>query len=101
MNAHPLKWRLILTLALASAATAVLAQPESAPRTDRFGDPLPAGALMRLGTIRLRARASAVAFTADGKTILTATGAHGMTRWDAATGRPREEFALPGAPGMS
>jgi WD40 repeat protein len=101
MNLHLWILRLILILGLASTGTAAQAQSEVALRTDRFGDPLPTGALMRLGTTRLRARASAVAFTADGKTILTATGAHGLARWDAATGRLREEIALPGAVGMS
>ncbi len=89
-----LLFRLLLALGLASLPASARAQP--APRTDRFGDPLPAGAILRLGTTRLRATASAVAFASDGKTILTTTGAYTLARWDAATGRLREEIELPG-----
>jgi WD40 repeat protein len=51
------------------------ARPESgqAPRTDRYGDPLPHGVLARLGTIRLRppAELGGAAFTPDGKIIVS------------------------------
>jgi WD40 repeat protein len=54
---------------------------------DRYGDPLPDGAVLRLGTSRLRhARAYDVAFTADGK--LASFGADSAVRvWDPTTGR--------------
>ncbi len=57
-------------------------------RVDRLGDPLPPGAIMRLGTARLRqpAGVTAIAFTADGKHLVSA-GNHAIRVWDAATGK--------------
>ena len=55
--------------------------------TDRLGDPLPDGALLRLGTTRLRhANVLSLAFAADGK--LTSFGQDYIVKvWDAGTGR--------------
>jgi WD40 repeat protein len=68
-------------------------KPEPADRkpsaVDAFGDPLPPGALARLGTIRWRhgARASVLAYASGGKEIVT-TGPDGVVRvWDATSGK--------------
>jgi WD40 repeat protein len=72
------------SLLLLSAAVAH-AEP---PRLDRYGDPLPDGALVRLGSKRLRHNGGVwcVLFTPDGRTIFS-TGPYDTVRcWDANTG---------------
>src|SRR5205807_2482360 len=51
-------------------------------KKDYYGDPLPPGALARMGTVQLRQPYADVRFSADGKT-LTAAGGDGMIGyWD-------------------
>jgi RNA polymerase sigma factor (sigma-70 family) len=63
-------------------------------RTDRFGDPLPPGALVRLGTVRLRHMTGmhSLAFTRDGKGLITAGQRDPARLWDTATGRMLRQF---------
>lgn len=66
-------------------------------RVDRYGDPLPAGAIARLGTTRLRPGTNQVtcAYSPDGK--LLATGEEDTVRlWELASGKEIRSFALPG-----
>ncbi len=64
------------------------------PRRDRFGDPLPPGAVARLGTVNAHPNASAVHFTADGRTVVT-TGKGVVRHWDAESGRVRRVIVRP------
>ena len=68
------------------------AKPET--RMDALGDPLPAGAIARLGTLRLRHGGNIVLlrFTPDGK-HLVAQGNDGVRVWDAATGKELRHLA--------
>src|SRR5262249_34027411 len=61
-----------------------------APRTDRHGDPLPQGAVARLGTWRMRHRGpvSCLVLSPEGKQLVSGGSADHLVRiWDAATGR--------------
>jgi hypothetical protein len=61
-----------------------------APKLDRHGDPLPAGAVARFGTVRLRhgANVQAMAFTHDAKLLCTVSSSDESVRlWDTTTGK--------------
>ena len=68
---------------------------ERAVAKDIYGDPLPPGAVIRLGTIRLRAMGANLAWTLDGKTLVGVSGGSFLTFWDAASGRLKETRILP------
>lgn len=61
--------------------------PAAQARTDQYGDPLPLGAIARIGTERFRGWSTlwSVAFSPDGSSII-AVG-QGVYFWDARTGR--------------
>src|SRR5271154_5960381 len=82
--------RTLLLLALAidlflQAPTAIHAEEETPVRLDRFGDPLPPGVLVRLGTVRFN-RCDCAAYSPDGKIIVTGDR-DGTHVWEAATGK--------------
>ncbi|MHC4474256.1 MAG: hypothetical protein ACYTEL_01340 [Planctomycetota bacterium] len=58
-------------------------------RIDSYGDPLPAGAVGRLGTCRLRhqGRAIAVIYSPDGRTIVSGGDDRAVVVWEADSGR--------------
>jgi RNA polymerase sigma factor (sigma-70 family) len=68
--------------------------PKNDRATDFYGDPLPDGAVMRLGTTRLRHGdlVHSVRFFADGKSIASAD-TNGIHIWDAATGKRLRSFS--------
>jgi WD40 repeat protein len=70
---------------------------------DLYGDPLPTGALVRLGTVRFRhdGRMLAVAYAADGKTLVTASEDQAVRRWDSVTGQELKRFPARGFAALS
>jgi RNA polymerase sigma factor (sigma-70 family) len=90
------------------AAPAALAlQPPPAP-VDQHGDPLPAGALARLGTVRWRhgGLVDFVAFLPEGNQVLSAGEDRAIRLWDFATGKEIRHFGPctpppPGADGFT
>jgi WD40 repeat protein len=64
-------------------------------RTDCHGDPLPEGAVSRLGTVRLNhgAGLNSLYFLPDGKTIVS-EGRGVLCRWDAVTGKELARFPM-------
>jgi WD40 repeat protein len=72
------------------------ASPPAAPtRLDFNGDPLPLGAMARIGTVRFRhgANVRQVAFTPDSKTLYTTCyGEKVVHAWSVADGREKRQF---------
>jgi RNA polymerase sigma factor (sigma-70 family) len=74
-----------------AAAPAPPGQADDEGVVDRYGDPLPPGAVSRLGTMRFRFQAVGSAFLPDGKAVVSAVqGA--IQFWDPRTGRLLREF---------
>jgi WD40 repeat protein len=86
--------RFALGLLSWTLAVSVSADDKPPTRIDAFGDPLPLEAVARLGTVRFRHASYifGIAFTPDGKAIISA-GWDGVRVWDAATGLPLRKFA--------
>src|SRR5262245_40531836 len=81
---------------LAAAPFAIAADP---PRTDRYGDPLPEGAVARIGSARLRHGGlfivDALAFSPDGKSLVSGDRDRGLCIWDVASGKRIRRFEGP------
>ncbi len=61
---------------------------------DLYGDPLPERAIARLGTVRLQQQnyLLGVAFTPDGKSLVSSGWGPAVRFWDAKTGKPQRSF---------
>ncbi len=81
---------LVLALVLLAGNPA----PAQEPRKDQYGDPLPPGAIARLGTVRLRSHHNInhVALSPDGKLLATWGGDSPIQVWDGVTGQLRREI---------
>jgi RNA polymerase sigma factor (sigma-70 family) len=83
--------------AVVGARQASPAKKDAPGPTDAFGEPLPQGALARLGTVRFRDLAypmAQLAYGAGGK-VLIAGGQGLISVWDAENGRPSYQLAAP------
>lgn len=73
------------------------ASEEKPQRTDKHGDPLPEGAVTRIGTLRFRqggGKINRLLLTPDGSTLISKSfyGERAVCVWDAATGRLLRQF---------
>jgi WD40 repeat protein len=98
------KW-LALRLGVAVLGVAVLGAVQAqegakSAATDRNGDPLPAGALARLGSLRWRHAEPIlfVAFAQEGKAVLTGGQDQVFRLWNRATGAEIRHFTIPSNP---
>src|SRR5262245_16220876 len=87
--------RLAVLLGIA-LATGVAAQ--DMPPADAHGDPLPPGALLRLGTIRWRAEGTIAltAFLPQERALLTISQQYVAQVWDLASGKAIRRFDIGG-----
>lgn len=97
-----LRGRVLVLLALLLGPAGGSARPAEkgpAPRLDRYGDPLPDGAVARLGSVKFRhaGLTSDYVFLDGGKTVLTAGSDRVLRCWDVGTGRQVRGTQLQGA----
>jgi len=99
---------LIMSIGVGFLATLAAAEPAAQPaRLDRYGDPMPEGAIARLGTIRLRHTdyLADVVYCPDGKTVASigdyslygdttpaSTSRHVIHFWDPVSGKEQRRL---------
>ena len=85
-----------------SVPVALPEAPAPRPTTDLYGDPLPPGAVARLGSLRLRHYGLTDFFIRPDSRTARTVGRDGYLRtWDLATGRQTEAHALQGEHGKA
>jgi WD40 repeat protein len=92
-----LRWQVAALLVAATFLVEVPSQENGTARLDSYGDPLPPGALARLGTTRWRLgeRNAAVAFTRAGKVLLVSGRSDGtVVLWDVASRKQQGVFSF-------
>jgi WD40 repeat protein len=93
MTGSIIKLRLVASsvglIALISVDAGIGVSSAGAQGLDRYGDPLPSGAVLRLGTIRFRVEAyvSSVAVSRDSKWVAAGDSAGLVYLWEASSGR--------------
>jgi len=84
-----------VAVALLGALSEADAVAQAKKRVDLYGDPLPDGAALRLGTIRLRANGTLLALSPDGRTLIGVRAGKYVSNWDVETGKLKETRELP------
>jgi WD40 repeat protein len=95
---HAMVFVFVLLAVLPGPSTQETEPAKRARRLDRYGDPLPVGALARLGTTRLRPGSPYFAWevSPDGRTV--ATGEEGVVRlFDLRSGKEKHVITVPEA----
>ena len=84
----------LLRMLFLAFAFGAAAQAQMPPRLDRYGDPLPEGARVRLGTDRYQGNhaVSSVVFAPDGKLLASGNWDMAIRVWDTASYRERQRF---------
>ncbi len=94
----PLSAFLVLAVCASAGPGAPAPPTESPAGRDLYGDPLPPGALARLGTVRYRAMSSRLVVTPDGKEVVAVDySGRVVRRFDPTTGELLRTFQVPGA----
>jgi WD40 repeat protein len=84
------RWLYVAILGVFGSVAPAIAEPPA--RLDRYGDPLPPGAVARLGTVRFRCGGAlkSMAVSKDGTRLLTVSSDGRLMMSDAVSGRRRE-----------
>lgn len=85
------------TVLLIIFATGAEFQKRKQPRLDLHGDPLPEGAIARLGTVRLYhgSELRCLLYSPDGKTVISGGGTETIRFWDVKSGKEVRQFVVP------